>query len=59
MPKEAAGVINSVKIRFLWPGDSSVNRIIYKVAWKVVVRGEIEGLSALTHCKKKIIIFLF
>jgi hypothetical protein len=38
MPKEVARVINSFKTRFLWSGDSSVKRI-YKVAWKVVVRG--------------------
>jgi hypothetical protein len=38
MAKEVARVINSFKTRFLWSGDSSVKRI-YKVAWKVVVRG--------------------
>jgi hypothetical protein len=58
MPKqvEVARVINSIKIRFLLSGDSSVKRI-YKVAWKVVVGGEIEGVWALAHCKKKYIFY--
>jgi len=57
MPKQVARVINSIKIRFLLSGDSSVKRI-YKVAWKVVVRGEIEGVWALAHCKKNIFFFI-
>ena len=52
MPKEIVRVITSIKRRFLWCGDSK-DRKIYKVSWKMMVRGKNRGALGIASLEGK------